>query len=40
MSVTIASFQFTYLEVLFGLLGIVGIILFIVACWHNIKHPD
>jgi uncharacterized membrane protein len=34
------NISFTPLEILFGLLITVGIALFVVACWRNIKRNN
>lgn len=39
MNFFVRLFPLTPLGVLFGLLAVGGIVLFIVACWRNIKRP-
>ena len=40
MNLLMRLFPLTPLGVLFGLLAVVGIVVFIVACWRNIKQDD
>ena len=40
MNLLMRLFPLTPLGVLFGLLAVLGIVVFIVACWRNIKQDD
>lgn len=40
MNLLMRLFPLTPLGALFGLLAVVGIVVFIVACWRNIKQDD